>query len=262
MTLHISFLGAVFVAVGIVSAAFAIHRRKRESLLVFFALFAALYGLRLGICSPLLAMAEQDSTFYIRLRGAVDYVLLIPALLFFISLGLPRRFERAVAYAMVALGSVLAAATFLFGNAGLYERINSIAVVGASGFFLIRFIARGSAENRGLEAPDFIVLRWGLLILIAFVVWQNLAKFFSPSLPLLEPFGFAAFLGTLGYVATHSTLRRDQQLKEIRNELEVARRISVIHSAGGISHVNELPSSRPVCAYDFSGRRFLRLHHR
>ena len=56
------FLGAAFVAVGIVSAAFAVHRRKRESLLVFFALFAALYGLRLWISSSLLALAEQDST--------------------------------------------------------------------------------------------------------------------------------------------------------------------------------------------------------
>ena len=35
-------------------------------------------------------------TFYPRLRGAVNYVILIPALLYFISLGLPRRFERAV----------------------------------------------------------------------------------------------------------------------------------------------------------------------
>jgi len=221
------FLGAAFVAVGIVSAAFAVHRRKRESLLVYFALFAALYGLRLWICSSLLAMAEQDSTFYIRLRGAVNYVLLIPAFLFFISLGLPRRFERAVGYAMVALGSVLAAATFLFGNAGLYRRINSIAVVGASGFFLIRFVTGRSAKSSRSDAADFVVLRWGLLIFLAFVGAQNLVGLFAPSWPLLEPFGFAAFLGTLGYVATSSTLRRDRQLKEIRNELKVARRIQL-----------------------------------
>jgi phosphoserine phosphatase RsbU/P len=43
--------------------------------------------------------------------------------------------------------------------------------------------------------------------------------------PVLEPFGFAAFLGTLGYVAARKTLRRDQQLQEIQNELEIARRI-------------------------------------
>jgi phosphoserine phosphatase RsbU/P len=41
----------------------------------------------------------------------------------------------------------------------------------------------------------------------------------------IEPFGFAAFLGTLGYVAARKTLRRDQQLQEIQNELEIARRI-------------------------------------
>jgi hypothetical protein len=46
-------------------------------------------------------MAEQDSTFYIRLRGAVNYVILIPAFLFFIFLGLRGRSERVVAYATV-----------------------------------------------------------------------------------------------------------------------------------------------------------------
>jgi sigma-B regulation protein RsbU (phosphoserine phosphatase) len=221
------FLGAVFVAVGIVSAAFAIQRRQRESLLVFFALFAALYGLRLWISSPLLAMAEQGSTFFIRLRGAVNYVILIPAFLFFISLGLPRRFDRVVGYAMVALGSVLAAATVLYGDSHFYNRINSIAIMATSGFFLLRFMAIRSATSRSFEAADFRVLHWGLLIFLAFVVSQNLVELLAPSWPLLEPFGFAAFLSTLGYVATSSTLRRDQQLKEVQNELEVARRIQL-----------------------------------
>ena len=45
------FLGAAFVAVGLVSAAFATIRRKHDSLLVYFALFAVLYGLRLWIQS-------------------------------------------------------------------------------------------------------------------------------------------------------------------------------------------------------------------
>jgi hypothetical protein len=44
----------------------------------------------------MLAMMAQGGTFYARLRGAVNYLTLIPALLFFIALGLPRRFERAV----------------------------------------------------------------------------------------------------------------------------------------------------------------------
>jgi hypothetical protein len=113
-----------------------------------------------------------------RVHGAVNYVILVPALLFFISLGLPRRFERAVGYAMVGLGCLLAAATFLFGDSPHYERINSIAIISASGFFLIRFMASGSAESVAPEAADFGVIRWGLLIFVGLVVWQNSAQFF------------------------------------------------------------------------------------
>ena len=47
------FLGAAFVAVGMVSAAFAVLRRQRDPLLVCFALFAALYGL-LCLAGPFL----------------------------------------------------------------------------------------------------------------------------------------------------------------------------------------------------------------
>jgi sigma-B regulation protein RsbU (phosphoserine phosphatase) len=48
-------------------------------------------------------------------------------------------------------------------------------------------------------------------------------------LPLarVEPYGFVAFLGALGYVAARQTLERDRQLGEIQNELEVARRIQL-----------------------------------
>jgi sigma-B regulation protein RsbU (phosphoserine phosphatase) len=221
------FLGAAFVAVGVVSAAFAFLRRRRDSLLIYFSLFATFYGLRLWIWSTLLGMTVQGSTFYSRLRPAVNYIILIPAFLFFIALGLPRRLERAVGYTMVGIGAALAAATFLFGDAGIYERINSTTVIAASCFFLIRFMVGRSAERGSSKAADFAVIRWGLLIFVAFVVWQNMAEFFPSSLPLLEPFGFAAFVATLGYVAARRTLRRDQQLQEIQNELEVARRIQL-----------------------------------
>jgi len=230
------FLGAAFTAVGTVSAAFAVLRRRRDPLLIFFALFAALYGLRLWISSPLIAMTVPGSTIYPRVRAGFSYIILIPAFLFFISLGLPRRIERGVGYATVCLGCILASATFLFGDSIVYERTNSFAIISASTFFLIRFMADSSSESKNPEAADFAVIRWGLLTFLAFVVWQNLMGFFPISLPQLEPFGFAAFLGTLGFVAARSTLRRDQQLKDIQSELEVARRIQL----------SILPSEFPV----------------
>ena len=221
------FLGGAFTAVGILSAAFAGLRRKRDSLLIYFALFAILYGLRLWIWSSLFAMLVEGSIFHERLRGAVNYVILVPAFLFFISLGLARRFERAVGYTMVGFGCVLAALTFVLGDSALNERIHSITVIGASVFFLVRFMAGGPRRTSAPEAADFALIRWGLLVFVAFVVWQNVAEFLSISSPLLEPFGFAAFLSALGYVAARSALRRDRQLKEIRKELEVARRIQL-----------------------------------
>jgi phosphoserine phosphatase RsbU/P len=221
------FLGAAFVAVGIVSAAFAALRRRQDSLLIYFALFAALYGVRLWIQSRLLGMTIHGSIFYTRLRSGVNYIILIPAFLFFISLGLPRRFDRVVGYIMVGIGALLAAATFLSGDSSFYGLINSIAVIAASSFFLIRFMAGSSAERSSPAAADFAVIRWGLLIFVAFVVWGNMAGLLSISSPRLEPFGFAAFLSTLGYVAAARTLQRDQQLNEIQKELDVARRIQL-----------------------------------
>lgn len=221
------FLGAAFVAVGIVSAAFAVIRRKHATLLIYFALFAAFYGLRLWIQSALLGMTIHGSVFYNRLRAGINYIILIPAFLFFISLGLPRRSDRVVGYSMVGIGALLVAATFIFGDSNSYELINSIAVIAASTFFLLRFMLGSSAEPASPEAADFAVIRWGLLIFVALVVWQNMAELLSTSFFRLEPFGFAAFLGTLGYVAARRTLQRDHQLNEIQKELEVARRIQL-----------------------------------
>jgi hypothetical protein len=163
---------------------------------------------------------------------------------------------------MVGLGCGLALATFLFGDSAVHERTNSLAVMSASTFFLIRFMADSSGESKNPEAADFAVIRWGLLIFLAFVVWQNLMEFFPTSLPQLEPFGFAAFLGTLGFVAARRSLRRDQQLKEIQNERTGGSPSHpVIHSAKRIPCFHELPSSRPVWAHEFRGGRSLRLHH-
>src|SRR5262249_10512681 len=64
------FLGAAFVAVGIVSAMFSALRPKHEPLLLYFALFAVIYGLRLWIQAELLGFSIRGSWFYPRLRAA------------------------------------------------------------------------------------------------------------------------------------------------------------------------------------------------
>jgi sigma-B regulation protein RsbU (phosphoserine phosphatase) len=43
----------------------------------------------------------------------------------------------------------------------------------------------------------------------------------------VEPYGFAVFLGCLGYVAARQTLERDSKLGQLQKELQVARRIQL-----------------------------------
>ena len=175
VTLPYLFLGAAFsLPSALYPQLLLFYAAERDPLLFFFALFAALYGLRLWISSPLLAMTVPSSTIYPRVRAGFSYIILIPAFLFFISLGLRRRIERVVGYATVGLGCILASATFLFGDSIVYERTNSFAIISASTFFLIRFMADSSSESKNPETADFAVIRWGLLIFLAFVVWQNL----------------------------------------------------------------------------------------
>ncbi|HST79089.1 MAG TPA: hypothetical protein VLN58_11425, partial [Verrucomicrobiae bacterium] len=219
------FLGGAFISVGLLSAAFAAIRRAWDSLLIYFALFAAMYGVRLWIQSRLVALTMDGSAFYSHLRAGIDYIILIPAFLFFTSLGLPQRLERIVGYAAACIGGRLAVFAFSFHDSALLHFINNVVVIVGLVFFVVRSMYARRAGTANFPAADFAVILWGLLPFFLLALWVNLAGVFSISSPRLEPFGFAAFLASLGYVAARRTLRRDQQLAEIQKELEVAQRI-------------------------------------
>src|ERR1700733_8035192 len=216
------FLGAAFVAVGLVSAAFATIRRKHDSLLVYFALFAVLYGLRLWIQSALVGITMRGLPFYSRLYTGINYIILVPAFLFLSSLGSPTRVDRMLASAGVSVGIVLTLATCIFGPQASYDLINSVVVIAALIVLVFsKFMRVSRVEGNHAAKADFVAIRWGLLIFAALVLGDNLTGRPSISSLKIEPYGFAAFLSSLGYVTARRTSQRDQQLNEIQNELEV-----------------------------------------
>src|ERR1700733_5773193 len=73
---------------------------------------------------------------------------------------------------------------------------------------------------------DFVIFRAGLLIFVAFAFFDNVAGALRHS-SHKEPWGFAVFLGMLGYVAARRKAQRDQEFNEIQKELEIARRIQM-----------------------------------
>jgi sigma-B regulation protein RsbU (phosphoserine phosphatase) len=214
------FLGAAFTTVAILGAAFSVVRRKVDSLSIYFALFAFLYGQRLWIQSGTLEILVPHSELFERLRSGVNFLVPIPAFLFFDAAGLLHRGSKIVGYVLgVVLGS-LALATFVFGPSPWYHQVNNVVVIAALLFLVVQ-----SLLNRDRNR-DFIVFRRGLLIFVVSALWDNVAGIFGLA-SKIEPFGFAAFLVAMGYIVSRQTMERDQQLNAIQKELEVARRIQL-----------------------------------
>ena len=215
----ILFLGSAIVTTGLVAAALAAVRRKRSLLLVCFAMFAILYGVRMCMHTATTFFLFYGSTIFIRLSSAINYVVPIPAFLFFDGAGFLRRKVKLATYALLSVFGVLFIATLITGPSTAYERTNDVVVIGAL-FLLFTESAYDHKVDR-----DFIVARRGLLIFAAFALWANIVGVLRLGLPNIEPIGFVVLLGCLGYVAARQALQREEQLAEIRKELEVARRI-------------------------------------
>ena len=215
------FLGAAITATGLVAAAFALIRRQRASLLVYFAWFAILYGARMWIQSRLFAFIFDRSTAFIRVSKAINYVVPVPAFLFFDGAGFLGRKARILTYSFFAVFATLTLATLISGPSDFYDQTNNVLVIAAL-LLLLTEPMRHHAEDR-----DFIVARRGLLIFTAFALWDNVIGVFQWRLARIEPLGFVALLASLGYVAARQAMQREQQLADIQKELEVARRIQL-----------------------------------
>jgi sigma-B regulation protein RsbU (phosphoserine phosphatase) len=216
------FLGAAFITVGLVAIAFSTLRSRRDPLLIYFGIFACLYGLRLWVESNLLGLIVPSSAFYVRFRVAINYLVPIPFVLYFHVAGfLLNRAAVVAGYLLAATDGILAVATFAAGPLPAYGWINSGLVIAALVFLIAQFINHPQRRDE-----EFRVVRFGLLAFGGSALWDNIAGFYF-RLSKIEPLGFAVFLSCLGYIAARRTLQRDQQLSEIQKELEVARRIQL-----------------------------------
>jgi sigma-B regulation protein RsbU (phosphoserine phosphatase) len=214
------FLGAAFSTASIVSAAFCVLRRRFDALLVCLAVFSFLYGQRLWLDADLLRLTLPDTEFFTRLRTEVDYLVPIPGFIFFYVAGFLGRRGKPITIALSLLFLGLTIGTVFLGPLPLFREINNSVVIVA----LIAVMARSVRQDH--RDRDSAAIRIGLGCFVAGALWDNIVGIrFMPS--KIEPLGFAVFLASLGLVAARRTLRRDHELGEIQNELELARRIQL-----------------------------------
>jgi sigma-B regulation protein RsbU (phosphoserine phosphatase) len=226
------FLGAAFTALALVAAAFAFLSRKFDAMLFWLALFAFLYGQRLWLQSGLLDLLVPPSPFFDNLRSSSNYLVPIPGFFYFQAAGFLGRYGRRIAIALSAPFLYLFLATMFVGSKTIFDRINNWIVI----LTLITLIVE--SVRRKNPSPDFIIVRRGIAVFVAFALCDNISGVLQYSGILkqrwyIEPIGFAFFLGTLGYVAATRSLHRDHEFSKIQKELEIARSIqtSILPSA-------------------------------
>ncbi len=87
--------------------------------------------------------------------------------------------------------------------------------------FLVLLIA---LVRIGPGSPDVTLIRRGLLVFIVGVLYDNVTGIYGHYYNV-EPFGFIILLASLGVVAGRRTLAKEQELRVIRKEPEIAQRI-------------------------------------
>ena len=213
------FLGSAFMAIGVVSIALCVLRKRFDALLVSLGCFAGLYGARLWLRSQMLNIEFHDVFWFNRLRYAIDFLIPLPGFYFFRVAGFLNRGGRKVVVATALFFPIMFAVTLALGPIKLVYDLNNLVVIVVLGILLLRSVGRKSSDR------DFKVVRIGMLCFAALALWANLGVRLSSF--DLEPYGFAVLLACLGYVAARRTLDRDVELGEIHRELELARRMQL-----------------------------------
>jgi phosphoserine phosphatase RsbU/P len=215
------FLGAAFNTVTIILVGLCVIRRKPDGLLLSLAWFAHLYGIRLWINSELLYLSVPPSEFFHRLRAAIDYLVPVPAWIFFNYAGfLGRLSKHLLAFLSIFIG--LSAASLVFGPRPAFHHINNTVVICSLAIMAFRWF------RRMIQDRESRIIGIGLLSFILLALADSLSHFAR-----VEPYGFAILLACLGYVAAHRTLQRDREYTDLQQELDLARRIqlSILPSA-------------------------------
>ena len=171
-------------------------------------------------CTRAFSGLEPQSLLGAQLGMALNFLVAVPAFLFFQETGFVGRAGRIIAYTVCLLEMCLIGAIFIGLPLRLLNHLNSgLMIAGSVSLLILGFLRRNAGR-------DVVVLRAGVVIFVCFVVWTN-AQTLLGHRPGVEPYGFALFLCCLGYVAAKRALDRDQQLASLRQELEVARRIQL-----------------------------------
>jgi phosphoserine phosphatase RsbU/P len=241
-------LGSIFVFIGLTSCLLAVLRRRSEfRLLVWFGFFIGFYGTRMLAQVAGSLQLAQHSPWPARIEVGVNYVLVIPALLFWfeLSTGILKQvfvWLTIVAAAMATLGISW---YVVFGTPYTFLRYNSLlAILLMVVIGVLILIPRLARNYLILQSRLIRILMPAIAILSVFV---NVRWYFGiPPPHYIEPITFAGWIAALGYEAAKHTFDKERRLLSIESELETARQIQ---SSILPDHVPCVPGLRIAASY-------------
>ncbi|HEX8409011.1 MAG TPA: hypothetical protein VF883_09115, partial [Thermoanaerobaculia bacterium] len=234
-------LGAILIVIGIASAAVSrVRRGANTSALLWFGVFAALYGLRLIVDSYLLLLlgATPRQSEY---AGAwITSVISVPGWLMARSLlgdGW-RGMLRWQVWAFALFAPIAIVAGIVTGDPSVLEWANNVLVVLGGLNILLNLILTRKQHTRELR-----MVLIGSTVFMLFALMNNLSALTGRSVD--ETPGFIVFVACLGYASTRVFMRGERDRVALEGELATARDIQL-----GI-----LPTSMPsVTGLRFAAR--------
>jgi sigma-B regulation protein RsbU (phosphoserine phosphatase) len=219
-------LGSVFLFIGMTALLMALLRHRSQfRLLVWFGLFIGFFGTRmLAQVAGALQLAPH-SPWPTRIAIGVNYVLVIPALLFWIELctGVVKRlFFWLTAVAAMSAGTGLAWYALL-GDPYRFLRFNSALAIAMLVILAVVLLIPSAQKHLIVQSS---LLRLVLPVIAGMSLFVNIRWYLGVPPPrYLEPVTFALWIAALGYVAAKHTFDKERRLMSIESELETARQI-------------------------------------
>ncbi|HEY1984700.1 MAG TPA: PP2C family protein-serine/threonine phosphatase [Terracidiphilus sp.] len=220
-------LGTVFSFVGLVACCIAgIRRRGEFRLLVWFGVFIGCFGIRMLADVTAILQVLPGSPWPDRIVFTIDYIVVIPALLFWTELsvgGLRTAFRWLTLFAAAIATMGLSSYAISGSPYGLLRYSSLLAILLVAGAGILIFVPKWSRKYLVIRSR---ALRIVMPLFAVIAVYVNVRWFFGvPPGRYIEPLGFAAFVSAIGYEAVKRTFDNEKRLLTIENELETARQI-------------------------------------
>jgi sigma-B regulation protein RsbU (phosphoserine phosphatase) len=219
--------GTIFLFIGLCACTIAaIRRHSQDRLLVWCGLFIGLYGARILANVTTALDLAPGSPWPTRIDVIVDYILVIPSLLFWteLSRGIFRRILQVLAL-FASIIAIVGLSWFFIGKSPYtFLRLNSVIAVCSMIVLGVLFVLPGVTKK--YLVFESRVMRFVVPTIALIVLYVDIGFLFGvPPPPHIEPITFACWICAIGYEAIKHTFENERRLMTIESELETARQI-------------------------------------